>query len=102
MPARVWPSAPAPFEYRQLDVAPLSLRARPSPDALLFACERMGVAAADAASFTHTPAGVAAGRAAGTVVVGVGAVTDLLECAGADIVVPALDVLLDSRLPADR
>lgn len=78
------------------------LHARRSPDALLFACERMGVPPADTASFTHTAAGVAAGRAAGAVVVGVGAEPGLLERAGADILVPSVDVLLDSRLPPDR
>jgi beta-phosphoglucomutase-like phosphatase (HAD superfamily) len=78
------------------------LQATRSPDALLFACRRMGVSAADTASFTHTATGVAAGRAAGAFVVGVGPEQELLERAGADLVVPSVDALLDSRLPPDR
>jgi beta-phosphoglucomutase-like phosphatase (HAD superfamily) len=78
------------------------LQAGGSPDALLFACRRMGVPPASTASFTHTETGVAAARAAGAFVVGVGPERELLERAGADLVVPSVDVLLDSRLPLDR
>jgi beta-phosphoglucomutase-like phosphatase (HAD superfamily) len=42
------------------------LSSRPAPDVLLAACRRLGVDPAAAASLTHTPAGVAAARAAGT------------------------------------
>lgn len=76
------------------------LRARPAPDELLVGCRRLGVEPGEAATFTHTAAGVAAGRAGGLVVVGVGAGPDgaALADAGADVVVPSLLALLDPRL----
>jgi HAD superfamily hydrolase (TIGR01509 family) len=76
------------------------LRSRPAPDLLLVACTRLGVAPEAAVSFTHTAAGVAAGRAAGLKVVGVtaGAEAEALEGFGADLVVPGLGALLDGRL----
>ena len=76
------------------------LRTRPAPDVLLFACERLGVPPDAAVTFTHSPAGVAAGDAAGVTVVGVadGGDADLLHGFGAELVVPSLTSLLDVRL----
>jgi HAD superfamily hydrolase (TIGR01509 family) len=79
------------------------LRSRPAPDLLLLACRRLDVRPEEGVTFTHSAAGVAAGRAAGLAVIGVGEGTqgELLQCAGAERIVPSLGVLLDPRL-ADR
>lgn len=76
------------------------LRPRPAPDLLLAACRRIGVDAANVVTFTPTPAGVAAGHAAGLIVVGVGdnARGELLRGFGAEWIVPSLSALLDRRL----
>jgi HAD superfamily hydrolase (TIGR01509 family) len=76
------------------------LRSRPAPDVLLAACHRLGVAPAETVTFTQAPAGVAAGLAAGVLVVGIadGAQRDLLLGSGAERVVPALGSLLDRQL----
>jgi beta-phosphoglucomutase-like phosphatase (HAD superfamily) len=76
------------------------LRTRPAPDVLLFACERLGVPPETAVAFTHSPAGVAAGLAAGMTVVGVadGDDADVLRGFGAPRVVPSLTLLLDAHL----
>jgi HAD superfamily hydrolase (TIGR01509 family) len=76
------------------------LRGRPAPDLLLAACRRLGVPRESAVSFTHSPAGVAAGHAAGMLVVGVGGEGDaeLLRGFGANRVVPALVGMLEHRL----
>jgi beta-phosphoglucomutase-like phosphatase (HAD superfamily) len=80
------------------------LRSRPAPDMLLAACGRLGVRPDEAVAFTHSPAGVAAGHAAGLAVIGVGdeAQAELLRGFGADRVVGSLTVLLDHRLAAAR
>jgi len=80
----------------------LSLRSRPEPDVLLAVCARLGVDPAAAVTFTHSPAGVAAGRAAGLGVVGLGdeATLERLRGFGAERVVPSLSTLLDRRLQA--
>ena len=72
------------------------LRARPAPDLLLVACRRLGVRPEDAVTFTHSAAGVAAGLAAGLVVIGVGdgAEEELLRGFGAERVVPSVSTLL--------
>ena len=72
------------------------LRARPAPDLLLAACRRLGTRPEDAVTFTHSPAGVAAGRAAGLVVIGVGdgPERELLRGFGAEQVVPSVSTLL--------
>ena len=77
-----------------------SLRSRPAPDLLLAACRRLGVATTEAVSLTATPAGVAAGHAAGLTVVGVGDASraELLRGFGAERVVPALTALLDRQV----
>lgn len=79
------------------------LRARPAPDLLLAACRLLELAPEETATFTHTPAGVAAGRAAGLVVVGVaeGLERDLLG-GEKTRTVPSLAMLLDTRLTSDR
>jgi HAD superfamily hydrolase (TIGR01509 family) len=76
------------------------LRSRPAPDQLLLACRRLGVAPEEAVTLTHSPAGVAAGNAAGIAVVGVadGAQAEALQAVGAERVVPSLEALLDRRL----
>ena len=48
------------------------LRSLPAPDVLLAVCRRLDVLPAEAATVTCSPAGVAAGRSAGLVVIGVG------------------------------
>ncbi len=75
---------------------------RPAPDLLLAACRRLGVAPQETVTFTHTPAGVAAGRAAELTVIGVaqGTGAELLSGFGAERVVAQLDSLLDRRLLA--
>jgi len=75
------------------------LRARPAPDLLFAACARLGVRPEHAVTFTHSEAGVAAGRAAGLRVFGVatGAQAERLGDS-TERVVPSLAVLLDPRL----
>ena len=77
-----------------------SLRSRPAPDLLLAACRRLGVRPAEAVTFTHSPAGVAAGHAAGLAVVGVGdrARREFLRGFAAESAVPSLRALLDHQL----
>jgi beta-phosphoglucomutase-like phosphatase (HAD superfamily) len=76
------------------------LRSRPAPDVLDAACGALGVRADRAVTFTHTPEGVAAGVAAGMVVVGVGddATRRQLGGFGAERVAPSLVSLLDRRI----
>ncbi len=77
------------------------LRARPAPDILLAACRRLGVQPEHAAVFETSPAGIAAGRAAGfALVVGVDRAGDAksLRDSGADRVVTGLAEILDPDL----
>jgi HAD superfamily hydrolase (TIGR01509 family) len=76
------------------------LRARPAPDLLLTACDRLGVRPEETVTFTHTGAGIAAGRLAGLEVVGVGAGAEgkLLRSAGGERIVSSLRELLDPQL----
>ena len=76
------------------------LRSPPAPDLLLAACRRLDVAPEEAVAFTHSAAGVAAGKAAGTTVValGEGQQEELLRGFGAERVVSSLETLLDFRL----
>jgi HAD superfamily hydrolase (TIGR01509 family) len=80
------------------------LRPRPAPDLLLEACDRLGVEPGAAVTFTHSPAGIAAGRTAGLTVIGVGRADDAerLRDYGADRGVGSLGVLLDRRVFAQR
>jgi beta-phosphoglucomutase-like phosphatase (HAD superfamily) len=77
-----------------------SIRTPPAPDLLLAACERLGVPPHEAVTFTHSAAGVVAGRRAGSTVVGVaqGADGELLRDFGAERVVTSLSTLLDPSL----
>jgi HAD superfamily hydrolase (TIGR01509 family) len=75
------------------------LRSRPAPDLLLAACRRAGVNPSEAVTFTHSPAGVAAGRTAGLHVIGVGA---SVAGFGSDHSVGSLGELLDRRLREDE
>ena len=79
-----------------------NIRTAPAPDVLLAACRRLEVQPQDAVTFTHSAAGVAAGLAAGTTVIGVGDGADgeLLRGFGAQRIVPSLSVLLASSLAA--
>ena len=76
------------------------LRSLPAPDVLLTVCRQLDLLPAEAATLTCTPAGAAAGRSAGVVVIGVSdaAHAELLAGFGAQRVVPSLRTLLDSRL----
>jgi HAD superfamily hydrolase (TIGR01509 family) len=76
------------------------LRSRPAPDLLLAGCRRLGVRPQEAATFTHSPGGVTAGRAAGLTVIGIGAgpQEEELRELGAAQVFPSLLDLLDRRL----
>ncbi len=78
------------------------LRTRPAPDILVAACRRLGVDPEQAVTFTHTPAGVAAGRSARLDVVGVGdgQVGEQLLGFGANRVVPSVGSLLSPILRA--
>ena len=55
------------------------LRPRPAPDLILAACERLGVPPGAAATFTHDPAGVAAGHVAGLTVIATDSLAALLD-----------------------
>jgi HAD superfamily hydrolase (TIGR01509 family) len=76
------------------------LGARPAPDVLLMACRRLGVPPEAAVTFTHSAAGIAAGHAAGLMVIGVGDSGDmgLRSRFGAEPFVSSLTELLDPRL----
>jgi beta-phosphoglucomutase-like phosphatase (HAD superfamily) len=87
----------------QVDAAVIEgerLRARPAPDLLESACRKFDVPTEAVVTFTHSPAGIAAGNAAGSIVIGVGSdgEADVLRGFGAERVVPALVALLDRRL----
>jgi HAD superfamily hydrolase (TIGR01509 family) len=93
----------APLIDTHIDAGVISaegLRSRPAPDLLLAACRRLGVEPFETVTFTTTAAGVAAGRRAGVMTVGVGdaAQCELLEGFGADRVATSLSELLDPRL----
>jgi beta-phosphoglucomutase-like phosphatase (HAD superfamily) len=74
-----------------------ALRSRPAPDVLNAVCGMVDVDPANAVTFTHTPEGVAAGRAAGLTVIGIGD-EELLSGFGADRVVSSIVLLLEPRL----
>lgn len=76
------------------------LRPRPAPDLLLMACRRLGVRPEETVTFTHSPAGVAAGLAGGLAVIGVavGEYGEALLGFGAERVVPAVGTLLPLAL----
>jgi HAD superfamily hydrolase (TIGR01509 family) len=81
-----------------------ALRSRPAPDVLLAACRSVDVEPQQAVAFTQSPAGIAAARAAGVLVIGIAAEAqaDVLHGFGADQVVPSLAALLDHRLIDER
>lgn len=79
------------------------LHSRPAPDLLLAACRALHVEPVETVGFVHSPDGVAAGRAAGITVVGVGvdeASRERLEGFEPERVVSSLATLLDRRLLA--
>ena len=55
------------------------LRPRPAPDPLLAACTLLGVSPGTAVTFTHSPAGIAAGHAAGLTVIDADSLESLLD-----------------------
>jgi len=63
--------------------------AKPAPDAYIEACRRLGVAPGQAAAIEDSPAGAAAAKAAGMLVVGLDA-TGLVHLDAADLVVQSL------------
>jgi beta-phosphoglucomutase-like phosphatase (HAD superfamily) len=96
----------APLIDAHIDAAVISaagLRSRPAPDLLLAACSRLDVLPEHVVTFTSTPAGVVAARAASVLPIGVGddALCEALEGLGAEQAVPALSALLDGRLRAE-
>ena len=76
------------------------LRSPPAPDLLQAACRGVDVRPDEAVYFTHSPAGVASGKAAGVAVIGVGdkAQRQVLSGFGAGSTVAALRALLDPRI----
>ena len=93
----------APLVEMRIDAQVISaeaLRSPPAPDLLLSACRGLGVRPDDVVYFTHSPAGVAAGKAAGVAVIGVGdeAQRQLLDGFGAGSTVAALSALLDPQI----
>jgi HAD superfamily hydrolase (TIGR01509 family) len=84
-------------------IAAQRLHPPPEPDALIAACRELGVEPGAAALFESSPAGVAAGRAAGfelVVAVEQAGDRDELGRQGADTVVTGLDELLDRAAAA--
>ncbi len=78
------------------------LRSRPAPDVLLAACRRLELDPGRVVTFTRSPAGVAAGNAAGLQVIAIaeGPQADSLQWFGAERVVPSVASLLDRQLVA--
>jgi HAD superfamily hydrolase (TIGR01509 family) len=71
-------------------------RAKPAPDIYLLACERLGVAPADAIALEDSASGIAAAKAAGLTVIGVPQFAET-DASAADRIVDSLEVLLDER-----
>jgi beta-phosphoglucomutase-like phosphatase (HAD superfamily) len=79
------------------------LRPEPAPDAILAACERLGVESCKVAAFATTPTGVRAAQAAhAELVIGVdrSGYADRLLISGADVVIGDLTELIDHKLIA--
>jgi HAD superfamily hydrolase (TIGR01509 family) len=78
------------------------LRARPAPDMLVAACERLGVRPERAVSLTRSGSGIRAAESAGMRVIGVahGEQADELAHFGAERIVPTLAALVDPQLRA--
>jgi beta-phosphoglucomutase-like phosphatase (HAD superfamily) len=76
------------------------LRTRPAPDLLESACRSLEAEPSETVAFTHNVAGVAAGRAAGLMVIGVAEHGDaeLFRALEVDRVVPSLGSMLNRRL----
>jgi HAD superfamily hydrolase (TIGR01509 family) len=73
------------------DVGDEAARTKPAPDLFLVAAERLGVPPAACVVLEDSPNGVAAGRAAGMVVVAVPCpMTQALDLSGADLVATSL------------
>lgn len=65
-------------------------RGKPAPDGYLLAAARLGVAPGEAIVFEDAPAGVSAGLAAGSAVIGVATTHTEEQLAGAAVVIPDL------------
>jgi HAD superfamily hydrolase (TIGR01509 family) len=79
------------------------LLAKPEPDTLLSACDRLGIPPQDAATFETTLAGVEAGHEAGiglVIAIDRRGRADTFREHGADLVVSDLTALLDRRIAA--
>jgi HAD superfamily hydrolase (TIGR01509 family) len=68
--------------------------AKPAPDIYLLACERLGVAPADALALEDSASGIASARAAGLTVIGVPQFAET-DASAADRVVDSLEELLE-------
>ena len=74
-------------------------QAKPAPDIYLLACERLGVAVADAVALEDSASGIAAAKAAGLTVIGVPQYAET-DASAADRVVDSLEDLLENADPA--
>jgi beta-phosphoglucomutase-like phosphatase (HAD superfamily) len=95
----------APLVDARIDATTMrsrNLRSRPAPDLLLAACAALDVLPERTVSLTHSGAGVVAARSVGMPVIGIagGVEGDALRAYGADVVVPALESLLERALRA--
>ena len=103
-PPGCWSSRGSPPSSRRASTPTSSTRrssrSRPAPDLLRSACRALDVQPHEAVTFTQSVAGVAAGRAAGLAVIGIGEgdEAERLRASGAEQVFPSLRVLLDRRL----
>jgi mannitol-1-/sugar-/sorbitol-6-phosphatase len=77
-------------------------RGKPDPQGYLMAAKRLGVDPATCVVVEDAPAGIAAGRAAGALVVGIVSTHRRAELAGADIVIDELDALQDALAAHSR
>jgi HAD superfamily hydrolase (TIGR01509 family) len=83
------------FEVDGLAMNDLQLRAKPAPDALIAACDRLGIPPSRAAAFETTAAGIAAARAADIgLVVGITGSEDAPASLAVDVQVTDLADLL--------
>jgi HAD superfamily hydrolase (TIGR01509 family) len=69
--------------------------AKPAPDIYLLACERLGVAPADAIALEDSASGIAAAKAAGLTVIGVPQFAET-DASAADRVIDSLEDLLEA------
>ncbi|MGE5442115.1 MAG: HAD family hydrolase [Bacteroidota bacterium] len=92
------------LELFDANVCGRDVRGKPYPDIFLLAAEELEVAPAECVVVEDAPAGVEAAKAGGMMALGVARLNDdeLLEAAGADLVVKALDQVEVDALIAGR